>query len=171
MERLFTRVLERFTDRLIARQRAMYAADTPFIQKWRLAMAYLDEDRESGYQKVWYELQAMAWNNAEMRERLARVHGQWRQTLREAFAQALVDYHLDPDAFPLEAVTALVITFNEGMILERLGGITEGQSDVLMMIDRWLTRLEGMAQRGRDGHGDGGNDLRSAGEDDAGART
>jgi hypothetical protein len=34
MEQLLVRVLERFTDRLIARQRAMYAApDVPFIDK------------------------------------------------------------------------------------------------------------------------------------------
>ncbi len=26
-------------------------------------MRYLDEDAESGYQKVWLELQAMGWNN------------------------------------------------------------------------------------------------------------
>src|SRR5215470_15892893 len=45
MEQLFVRVLERFTDRLIERQRAMYAAHVPFIEKWRAAMAYLDEDR------------------------------------------------------------------------------------------------------------------------------
>jgi hypothetical protein len=134
----------------------MYAADIPFIQKWRQAMSYLDEDRESGYQKVWYELQAMAWNNPEMRERLARVHGQWRQTLREAFAQALADYHLDPEEYPLEAMTALVVTFNEGLILERLGGITEGQSELLAMIDRWLTRREQAAQNRQDGDGEDG---------------
>src|SRR3972149_8187851 len=33
MEDLMVRVLERFTDRLIERQRALYAADTPFLQK------------------------------------------------------------------------------------------------------------------------------------------
>src|SRR3954468_4522269 len=56
MENLLARVLERFTQRVIARQRAMYAAgDIPFIEKWRAAMRYLDADRS--YQKVWYELQ------------------------------------------------------------------------------------------------------------------
>src|SRR4029077_8893194 len=46
MENLLVRVLERFTDRLIARQRAMYAQPIPFIEKWRQAMRYLDEDHE-----------------------------------------------------------------------------------------------------------------------------
>lgn len=150
MDRLFVRVLERFTERLIERQRAMYAADLPFIQKWRMAMSFLDEDRESGYQKVWFELQALAWNRPELRDRLARVHGQWRQVLREAFTRALAEYDIDTDRYPVEALTALVITFNEGIILERLGGITEGQAELLAMIDRWLTSLHAATQRGED---------------------
>ena len=150
MDRLFVRVLERFTERLVERQRAMYAAEMPFIQKWRMAMSFLDEDRESGYQKVWFELQALAWNRPELRERLARVHGQWRQVLREAFTRALAEYDIDTDRYPVEALTALVITFNEGIILERLGGITEGQAELLAMIDRWLTSLQAATQRGED---------------------
>ena len=85
MEELFLRVLERFTDRLIERQRAMYAADVPFIEKWRAAMRYLDEDLEAGYPKIWFELQAMAWNHPEMRERIVRVNAEWREVLTEAF--------------------------------------------------------------------------------------
>ena len=40
--------LERFTERLIERQRQMYAADRPFIEKWRTAMAYLESHRARG---------------------------------------------------------------------------------------------------------------------------
>lgn len=150
MERLFMRVLERFTERLIERQRAMYAADAPFIQKWRMAMSFLDQDLENGYQKVWYELQALSWNRPELRERLAEVHRQWRQVLREAFVRALAEYHLDSERYPVEAITALVIAFNEGIILERLSGVTEGQAELLAMIDRWLAGLEEARQRGED---------------------
>src|SRR5690348_15706035 len=71
MEELFVQVLERFTARLIERQREMYAGDAPFVEKWRTAVSYLDTDRESGYQKIWYELQSMAWNRPALRERIA----------------------------------------------------------------------------------------------------
>src|SRR5262249_43008450 len=135
MEQLFVHVLERFTDRLIERQRVMYAADVPFIEKWRTAMAYLDEDRVSGYQKIWFELQALAWNRLELRERLAKVHGRWRAVLTEAFAKATEEYGIDSERFPLEGIVTLVATFNEGIILERLGGITAGQATLLAMID------------------------------------
>jgi AcrR family transcriptional regulator len=152
MEQLFISVLERYTDRLIERQRAMYAADEPFIEKWRKAMGFLDEDRESGYQKVWWELQALAWNRPELRERLAEVYQKWRMTLTEAFAPVMAEYGLDTQRFPVEAMVTLVATFNEGIILERLSGIYEGHAALLAMTDNWLVSLEA-ARRGReDGH-------------------
>jgi AcrR family transcriptional regulator len=138
MENLLARVLERFTERMIARQRAMYAApDVPFIEKWRTAMRYLDSDRE--YQKVWYELQALAWNRPELRERVARVNREWRVVLSEAFAEPRERYGIP---MPLEALVSLVVTFNEGIIFERLSGIETGQAELLQWIDDWLQRRE-----------------------------
>src|SRR5215831_20053336 len=67
-ENLLVRALERFTERLIARQRELYAADLPFAEKWRTAMRYLVSEDVS-YQKIWLELQALAWNNADISER------------------------------------------------------------------------------------------------------
>jgi AcrR family transcriptional regulator len=138
MENLLARVLERFTDRLIARQRAMYADPaTPFAEKWRAAMRYLDADRD--YQKVWYELQALAWNRPELRERVAHVNDEWRSVLTEAFAEPRERYGID---MPLDALVSLVFTFNQGMIFERLSGIETGQAGLLDWIDRWLERSE-----------------------------
>jgi AcrR family transcriptional regulator len=138
MENLLARVLERFTDRLIARQRAMYTDPaTPFAEKWRAAMRYLDADRE--YQKVWYELQALAWNRPELRARVAQVDAEWRAVITEAFAEPRERYGIE---MPLDALVALVITFNEGMILERLSGIETGQAELLAWIDDWLKRSE-----------------------------
>ena len=151
MEQLLIQVLERFTQRLIERQRAMYAADAPFLEKWRAAMSYLDDDLANGYQKIWFELQALGWNHPELRERLARIHSQWRGALTQAFTEALADYHLDTERFPLDAIVALVVTFNEGIILERLGGVTEGQAELLAMIDRWLVSLEATKASSADG--------------------
>jgi AcrR family transcriptional regulator len=138
MENLLARVLERFTERLIERQRAMYAdPGVPFLEKWRTAMRYLDADRE--YQKVWLELQALAWNRPELRERVAHVNAEWRAVLREAFAEPRDRYGID---MPLDALVSLVITFNEGIIFERLSGIETGQSELLGWIDGWLERRE-----------------------------
>jgi AcrR family transcriptional regulator len=142
MEEVFVRALERFTDRLISRQRQMYAADVPFIEKWRTAMGYLDADLAAGYPKVWHELQALGWNRPDLRERVTRVNAEWRDVLREAFARAIDDYGLDRDEFPLEALVSLVMTFNVGLELERLSGISDGHRELLDWVDRWLQRLE-----------------------------
>ena len=142
MEELFLRVLERFTVRLIERQRAMYSTDAPFIEKWRTAMRYLDEDLEAGYPKVWFELQAMAWNHPDMRERVARVNGEWRAVLTDAFTAAAKEYGLDRRRFPVAAMVSLVMTFNEGLMLERISGISAGHKELLGGIDRWLQELE-----------------------------
>jgi AcrR family transcriptional regulator len=142
MEEVLVEVLERFTGRLVERQRAMYAGQEPFIEKWRTAMRYLEEDRASGYQKIWFELQAMAWNRPELRERVAHVNAEWRAVLTEAFTGAMKDYGIDTRRVPVTAVVSLVVTFNEGLMLERLSGVTEGHDELLRAIDRWLKSLE-----------------------------
>jgi AcrR family transcriptional regulator len=140
MENLFAETLERFTERLIERQRAMYSADIPFIEKWRSAMGYMDVDLESGYQKVWLELQALAMNRPELRARVAQVNGEWRAVLTEAFAKAMDEYGLE--GLDVHAVVSLVMTFNLGIILERHTGIFEGHRELLAAIDAWLQSLE-----------------------------
>ena len=134
-ENLLVRALERFTERLIGRQRELYAADQPFIEKWRTAMRYLVSE-DLTYEKVWLELQALAWNHPELRERLVRVNADWRAVLTAAFEQPRRESGID---MPLEALVALVMTFNIGVIVERLGGIETGHQTLLDWIDRWLS--------------------------------
>ena len=133
-ENLLVRALERFTDRLIERQRELYAADVPFIEKWRTAMRYL-VDEDATYEKIWLELQAVAWNQPELRERLADVNARWREVLTEAFEQPHRQLGI---AMPLDALVSLVVTFNLGVIVERLGGIETGHRELLAWIDRFL---------------------------------
>ena len=142
MEEVLVQVLERFTDRLIKRQREMYDADVPFIKKWETAWGYQDEDLDSGYTKIWLELQALAWNDPDLRERVARVDAEWRGVLTEAFSKALADYGV-ADRFPPAALVPLVMTFAQGFALERLSGITRGHQALLDWIHGWLEGLEG----------------------------
>ncbi|HZB75185.1 MAG TPA: TetR/AcrR family transcriptional regulator [Solirubrobacteraceae bacterium] len=134
-EQLLVRTLERFTERLIARQRELYAADMPFAEKWRTAMRFLVAE-DLAYEKVWLELQALAWNDDALRERLARVNGEWRALLTEAFADPHRELGIP---MPLEALVSLVMTFNLGIMVERLGGVETGHADLLDWIDTWLS--------------------------------
>jgi AcrR family transcriptional regulator len=148
MEEVFLQTLERFTDRLVARQQQLYAAEQPFVRKWRTAMEYLQADFDSGYQKVWFELQAMAWNHEEMRDRVAGVLCRWIDVLVPAFDVGLDELGVDKTRFPTAAVVSLVTTFNQGVMLEHLSGVTTGHDELLAMIDRWLTEREGGAADG-----------------------
>ena len=130
IENVLARTLERFTSRLIERQRALYAAEGPFLDKWRQAMAYLEADAR--YQKIWLELQALAWNRPDLRARVARVTEEWRAVLMEAFAQARAERGIE---LPLPALVALVATFNQGIMLERLIGVDEGHAELLAWIE------------------------------------
>jgi AcrR family transcriptional regulator len=133
-ENLLVRALERFTERLIARQRELYSADFPFIEKWRRAMRYLISEDVS-YEKIWLELQALAWNQPDLRERLAGVNAEWRAVLTEAFERPHRELGVE---MPLDALVSLVMTFNLGIMVERLGGVEAGHRELLEWIDTYL---------------------------------
>jgi AcrR family transcriptional regulator len=134
IENLLVRTLERFTQRLTQRQRELYAADVPFIEKWRTAMRYLISE-DVTYEKIWLELQALAWNRPELREPLERVNAEWRAVLTEAFEEPHRELGIK---MPLEALVSLVLTFNIGIMVERLSGVETGHRELLDWIDRWL---------------------------------
>ena len=141
VDELLLQTLERFTERVLERQRAMYEAEMPFAEKWRTAIGFIEEDLASGYPKVWAELEAIAWNTPEMRDRLNRVNERWRSLLRDAVAKAIDEYDLDA-RFSAEALAALVMQFNKSLLFERLLGFDRGHAELLASIDGWLTSLE-----------------------------
>ena len=142
MDELFVQVLERFTERLVARQREMYSGEGPFIDKWRAAWRFQEADLEGGYSKIWMELQALSWSDPELRPRIARVNAEWRGVLREAFEHAAAEYGLEGEDFPIEALVAMTMTFGQGFALERLEGIDDGHAELLDWIEGWLEGLE-----------------------------
>jgi len=143
MENLFVRVLERFTERLVARQREMYVrTDISGVEKWKTAMGYLESDLAAGYPKIWLELQALGWNRPDIAERVAQVNREWRAVLTEAYDQMMDEYGVDREQFPLAGVVSLVMTFNEGIMVERLSGISTGHRELMEMAERWLESLE-----------------------------
>ena len=141
IEELLFQAMERYTERLLDRQRALYAADIPFIEKWRTAMRYIDEDLAAGYPKIWAELHAVAWNRPQFQQRIAQVHVQWREIFGAALARAEGELDLSGTPFSPEAFVALVATFNAGLLLERLVGLDRGHRELLEAMDAWLTSL------------------------------
>src|SRR5919106_1167111 len=60
----------------------------------------------------------------------------------ERFTERMIARQRDGLPMPLDALVSLVITFNEGIIFERLSGIETGQADLLQWIDDWMERKE-----------------------------
>lgn len=140
LDELFVRVFERFTERLLERQRALYASDQPFLQTWRQAMAYLDQDVADGYQKIWGELYSRALNAPSLRPRLTKAYAQWRDVLRAGLRRGYDEHGLAGLGLSLESWVTLVITFNAGLGMEQLAGVRTGHRELLADIDRWLAR-------------------------------
>src|SRR5689334_7903983 len=63
LEEVLFQAFERFSEELLERQRAMYTSPAPFLEKWRTAASFLQQDLASGYPKIGFELAALGWNN------------------------------------------------------------------------------------------------------------
>jgi hypothetical protein len=107
----------------------------PFAEKWSTAMRYLVSEDQT-YEKVWLELQALAWNNPELQAHLAEVNAEWRAVLTEAFEEPHRELGIP---MPLDALVSLVMTFNIGIMVERLGGVDSGHRELLEWIEGWLS--------------------------------
>jgi AcrR family transcriptional regulator len=140
VENLMLAVFERFTERLVERQREMYAADVPFRAKWRSAMGFMEEDLAAGYPKIWAELQAAAMNDVELRRRFRAVYETWRSVLTDAFTSAAGEYGVSDAAVP--ALVTLVMTFTIGMYNERLVGVDTGHAELLAWFEAGIQSME-----------------------------
>ena len=99
-QQLILAVLEAENERLLDRQRTMYAGPEPLWRQWERACDYLDEDIESGYVRILQEMIAAGWSDAEVaaavreyhrrlvpaagRGRRARVRARWAASGRSA---------------------------------------------------------------------------------------
>ena len=142
IDEILLQVAERFTDRLMTRQRDMYASDAPFLEKWRTATRYLEEDLAAGYPKVFFELSALSWNRPQLQERVQALQSGWRAILTETFERAADEYGLDREEVPVDVLVALVMTFQQGLHLQRLSGIADGHAALLAWMDGRIESLE-----------------------------
>lgn len=147
LEGLMVATLRRATARILERQRALYARDIPFIEKWRTAMDYLESDlTEDGFPKLALELLAMGWNDHAFRPDLAKLMEDFTQMLSTAVQVAADDYATELSEDQVTAIATLIRTFQLGIMVERLAGIDAGHRALLAHIDEWLANHAG------DGH-------------------
>ena len=87
-QQLILAVLEAENERLLERQRSMYAGPEPLWRQWERACDYLDEDIESGYVRILQEMIAAGWSDAEVAAKVRDYMGGWYRPARRGRASA-----------------------------------------------------------------------------------
>lgn len=149
MEGLLVAVVDRATDSITDRQRAMYESDMPFREKWAQAMRWFEEDLASGYPKLVAELSAAAWNHPPCRDGIRRTTQQWADVLSDAVAGACREYGIDADESFIRGMGAIISTQQYGMMLRVLAGADVDHDHLLSTVDHILDLLENRAANDR----------------------
>jgi AcrR family transcriptional regulator len=94
-ENLMLEVLEYVNDRLLTRQRTMYAEAGAFEKIWAKSLEFFEEDVRSGYVRALWELRAQGLSDERIARRLAEITGGWRDLVAGLARQAAVEYGIE----------------------------------------------------------------------------
>ena len=97
-------VLAAENERLLERQRRMYAQDLPLWRRWEQACDFLEDDLESGYVRVLHEMHAAGWSDPRVAQAVRELQKGWLELLTSVAREAAIP--LGP--FSPEEVAALV---------------------------------------------------------------
>jgi AcrR family transcriptional regulator len=144
---LLLEVLQRENELLLTRQQKLYAAPGPLADKWRTACDFLDEDVQSGYVRVLWELWAAGLADEELAAGWRAVMRGWRSLLQSVFAAWAKETGVE---LPLSAraVATLVSNLFEGIEIELLAGVPPQDAphhEVLDAIGVLIERAEAKA--------------------------
>ncbi len=81
-------LLDHENERLVDRQRQMYAASEPLWRRYEQACDFLDDDLASGYVRVLQEMIAAGWSDALVAERVLTMLQGWMTLLEEVAGEA-----------------------------------------------------------------------------------
>jgi AcrR family transcriptional regulator len=138
---LLIEVFRRENEALLARQNALFSAPGPLSEKWRIACDFLDEDLNSGYVRVLWELWAAGLTDPELAAGWRDAVGGWRDLLEEAFAAWSEDVGLELPITPRMMAT-LVGNIFYGMEVDLLAGLEAPHREVLDAIGALIARAE-----------------------------
>ena len=138
---LLIEVLRRENEALLARQNALFAAPGPLSEKWRLACDFLEDDLDSGYVRVLWELWAAGLTDPELAAGWRDAVSGWRDLLEGVFAAWSEDVGLELPITP-RVMTTLVANIFYGMEVDLLAGLEAPHREVLDAIGALIERAE-----------------------------
>ena len=141
---LLAAVLEYENERLVERQRELFAKEEPLADKWRTACAYLQEDLRSGYVRILWELWAAALTDEDLARRWREAMAQWRLLLEGVVSEWASITRVDLP-MPPRAIATLVANTFQGAEVEILVGVSEEDAphyDALEAVADLIGRLQ-----------------------------
>ena len=142
-------VLERENEKLLERQQALFTGPGPLSAKWRAACRFLEDDLESGYVRILWELWAAGLADEELAARWRDATAGWRRLMAEVFEKWSREVGLE---LPISAtaVATLVANLFQGLEVEILAGVSEDEAphlEVLEAVAQLIERIEADASR------------------------
>jgi AcrR family transcriptional regulator len=145
-QQLLTEVLKRENERLLERQRAMYAGPEPLAEKWRTACAYLREDLRSGYVRILWELWAIGLTDEELAGHWRDAIAGWRDLLTNVAEEWESQLDLDLPISP-RALSTLVGNAFLGAETEILAGVSEQDAPHVAALESVAELIEWVERR------------------------
>ena len=139
-------VLEHENAKLLERQQALFAGPEPLSAKWRAACRFLEDDLESGYVRILWELWAAGLADEQLAARWRDATAGWRRLMAEVFEEWSRDMELE---LPISAaaVATLVANLFQGLEVEILAGVSEAESPHLEVLEAVAQLIEGIEAR------------------------
>jgi len=142
---LLAAVLEHENERLIERQRELYAKEEPLADKWRTACAYLREDLRSGYVRILWELWAAGLTDEDLARRWRDAFAEWRLLLERVVDEWATSVGVVLPMSP-RAIATLVANAFQGAEVEILAGVSEDEAphfEALDAVAGLIARVDG----------------------------
>jgi AcrR family transcriptional regulator len=135
--------------RRLARQTSMYAEDAPLWKRYEQACDFLEDDLESGYVRILWELWAAGLADEQLAARWRDATAGWRRLMAEVVEEwsREVGFELPISA---TAVATLVANLFQGLEVEILAGVSEAEAphlEVLEAVAQLIERIEAGAAR------------------------
>ena len=142
-------VLERENEKLLERQQVLFTGPGPLSAKWRAACRFLEDDLESGYVRILWELWAAGLADEQLAARWRDATAGWRRLMAEVIEEWSREVGLE---LPISAtaVATLVANLFQGLEVEILAGVSEDESphlEVLEAVAQLIERIEADASR------------------------
>jgi AcrR family transcriptional regulator len=141
---LLIAVLQGENERLLERQRALYATPGPLAAKWHTACEFLDHDIHSGYVRVLWELWAAGLADETLAAEWRAAISGWRELLESVFADWADEENIELPLSP-RGLATLVANVFEGVEIELLAGVPEHEAphrEVLDALGALIERAE-----------------------------